>query len=382
VSERKELRKMKRTVIVLLVLCVPLYVTLLAACDGKSGGGTRILFVDDDNGLNNLGDGVGDNPDVDHVYTGDLDALGKKYAFFRVTGPGADGPDLDTLNQYKVVIWATGENYSGSSAEPDTLTLQDQTNLAAFLESGGRLLLSSQDILYDLMDGDEVGDVISAFANSYLGVLDAVDGGAVLTTTYGVAGDPVSDGYALTGNNANSDEFVDGFDTSSILGSETGIFQYDSVNATALTLIAEASSGFASTVFNGRYGVDELTDDTLSFNNQSFWTQTDGDASVIAIWYEPLGINHFAVLNLTGEPYFYNEIEGVTLTDYTDALNETHALPAHANTLFVDPDGEVTAVRVEQDPWKVLFLAFAYEGLGPENDRRAFLEAAIDWLRE
>lgn len=376
---------MKRTVMFFLVIFASLGVFLSAGCGGGGSSRANILFVDDDNGMNNRGIPIAMEvfscPDVDQVYTGDLGALGKKYKVHRVMG-SSDGPDLDTLQKYEVVIWSTGESYNGDSAAPITLTLADQANLAAYLQSGGKLFLSSQDVIYDLMDGDESGTVTSAFINSYLGVLDAIDAGADVPTTYGVSGDPISDGMVLIGSAAANTEYINGFSSSSLLGSETGIFQYDSLNATALTLVADMSSGFASTVFNGQYSVDELTDETLSFDGRSFWAYTDGAVSVVEFWYEPLGINHFAALDLTGEPYFYNEFDGIFYDAYQDSLNASNPFPANADTLLVDINGKAVATRVEQDPWKVIFLAFPYEGLGPDSDRRDFLKAALDWLGE
>ncbi len=89
--------------------------------------------------------------------------------------PGEQGAvPLSEMKKYQLLIWATGECYSG------TVSAQDQSNLAQYLEGGGYLLVSGQDIGY------EIGS--SAFYQNYLKskfVGDSsgnprVDGGGVL----------------------------------------------------------------------------------------------------------------------------------------------------------------------------------------------------------
>ena len=89
--------------------------------------------------------------------------------------PAEQGPvPLAEMKKYQLLIWATGECYSG------TISAQDQGNLAQYLEGGGYLLATGQDIGY------EIGS--SAFYQNYLKskfVGDSsgnprVDGGGVL----------------------------------------------------------------------------------------------------------------------------------------------------------------------------------------------------------
>ena len=169
---------MKKLILCLSALLVLPILVMGFACGGGGGGGSdaaAVLFVDDDNGFNNRAD-IGGSPDVDHVYIADLDALGIEYDLSRVMGEMSDGPDLSTLQKHEVVIWATGESGNGISATPATLTLTDQANIAAYLEGGGTLFLSGQEVLFDISNGSTgSSDVLSAFANTYLGVLDADD---------------------------------------------------------------------------------------------------------------------------------------------------------------------------------------------------------------
>ncbi|MEW6421975.1 MAG: peptidase S8, partial [Deinococcota bacterium] len=55
---------------------------------------------------------------------------------------------LDQLQRANIVIWATGEQYQ------NTITPQDQTTLRQYLVGGGRLLVTGQDVGYDIGDSD------------------------------------------------------------------------------------------------------------------------------------------------------------------------------------------------------------------------------------
>jgi subtilisin family serine protease len=78
-------------------------------------------------------------------YEGALNALGKSYDYWNICLYGA--PTAADLNQYDIVIWFTGNDYQ------NTLTYTDRSNLADYLDNGGRLLISGQDIDYDIGGG-------------------------------------------------------------------------------------------------------------------------------------------------------------------------------------------------------------------------------------
>ena len=61
-----------------------------------------------------------------------------------VSSQGA--PPLSELKKYDIVLWLTGEQYQ------NTLTDQDQQNLQNYLSGGGRLIVSGQDVGYDIGD--------------------------------------------------------------------------------------------------------------------------------------------------------------------------------------------------------------------------------------
>jgi PKD repeat protein len=131
-----------------------------------------ILLVDDDN----------NNPDVLPYFSAALDNLGYNYNVFDVGGGGANGPDLAGLQGYSMVLWFSGDKY-GSSAGPNGT---DEAALAAYLDGGGKLFLSSQDYLYDFG--------LTTFGEDYLGVSTYTNDTGNAVYKYGVAGDPIGDG--------------------------------------------------------------------------------------------------------------------------------------------------------------------------------------------
>lgn len=124
------------------------------------------------------------------------DDNGTFYSAFYGSALGAGGYNYDDystildgsitaseLNHYDNVIWACGNEQSG------TLTASDRGALQAFLDGGGRLLLVGQGI-------DEDADVRnSSFYSDYLHT--ASGGAAGSTQLTGVAGDPISEGANL-----------------------------------------------------------------------------------------------------------------------------------------------------------------------------------------
>ncbi|MBU2650943.1 MAG: T9SS type A sorting domain-containing protein [Bacteroidetes bacterium] len=88
---------------------------------------------------------TGDFTDCWPYYEAALDANGYSYTYFEVVDGANDGPDLATMQMYDIIIWFTGEVWSGS----ETMTDNDEANLASYLDGGGKLFFSGQDYLYD-----------------------------------------------------------------------------------------------------------------------------------------------------------------------------------------------------------------------------------------
>lgn len=89
------------------------------------------------------------------------------------------GPLLQTMQSHPVVLWFTAYDWY------KTLTPQDEERLGAFLDGGGRLLLSSQDYLYTSGFTD--------FAREYLGIAGYTES-LTATQVTGAAGNPIGAG--------------------------------------------------------------------------------------------------------------------------------------------------------------------------------------------
>ena len=101
-----------------------------------------ILVVDDDAGKS-----------YETFYTGALAALGQEYGTLDAASAQMDDT---TLLPYQTVIWFTGDDYS------NTLSSDDQTRLEAYVANGGKLILSGQDIGYQLKSSPFYANVLKA----------------------------------------------------------------------------------------------------------------------------------------------------------------------------------------------------------------------------
>ena len=131
-----------------------------------------ILLVDDDN----------DHPDMTAYYVDALNILGYAYDVFDVGGGVGNGPTLAEMENYAIVIWFSGDKVGGGAGPNPT----DEANLAAYLDGGGNLFLSSQDYLHDFG--------WTSFGAAYLGIGGYGDDGADQRVMIGQSGDPIGSG--------------------------------------------------------------------------------------------------------------------------------------------------------------------------------------------
>ena len=182
-----------------------------------------VLLVDDDNNA----------PDNAPYFTAALDNLGYGYNIFE-TG-GGDGPGLDDLLGYKMVIWFSGDAFGGA-AGPNAA---DEGNLATYLDGGGKLFLDSQDYLYDMG--------LTLFGQNYLGVASYTNDSGDATSIIGLAGDPIGDGlgpFSLT--------YPSGFsDYGDIVNPATGASTAFKANNNTNKLDVDKDGGDWQTVFFG-----------------------------------------------------------------------------------------------------------------------------------
>lgn len=110
----------------------------------------QILLVDDDRWY-----------DAEDAYKTQLDQMGLGYDVWETgwrSGQQMGSPPTALLNAYDFVIWFTGYDWFAP------VTPVERASLAAFLEQGGRLFLSSQDFMYYHRQ--------TPLARDYLGVVD------------------------------------------------------------------------------------------------------------------------------------------------------------------------------------------------------------------
>ena len=179
-----------------------------------------LLFVDDDEG-----------DSLEGYFTQALDANGYAYDIWDSAGLGSS-PAVAEMSSYSAVIWNTGYDYSSATAG---LTDVEQGEIAAYLEGGGNIFLSGQDILYN--------GVSDEFNSKYLHVANYWNDEGVYRVR-GVVGDPLSAGMnlPLTLPSSYPDNFADTLQPdSSAVGifraSETdfgGIFPYAALRYSAV----------------------------------------------------------------------------------------------------------------------------------------------------
>ena len=136
-------------------------------------GPPQIVVIDDDEAV---------HLEYEKYFTNILDSLRTPHTIW-----GKDSlfsPPSDTLDEYPIVLWFTGDNRS------EVLSVDDVNNLRAFLDDGGRLLMTGQGIAQDLSD-----DADSTFLIDYLHV--RFTPGIPQLLAFGVTDDPISSGHVL-----------------------------------------------------------------------------------------------------------------------------------------------------------------------------------------
>jgi len=135
-----------------------------------------ILFVDDDQGAN-----------LESSFKTALAANSLAFNDWNVFA-GSRLPTANNLAPYQLVIWNTGADFEAPEAG---LSTDEQTAIAAYLDAGGRIFISGQDILYNGVSAD--------FLQNYLRIAsyidDSIDGAHTET---GVPGSQITDGLTLS----------------------------------------------------------------------------------------------------------------------------------------------------------------------------------------
>jgi hypothetical protein len=153
--------------------------------------GVPILCVDDDEG-----------EAYEAYYHAALDATGYLYGTWDLMANGK--ADAALLNHFPIVIWNAGDILP-------SLDANDRDALGAYLDDGGKLFISGQDIGFDLYDpsGPGYGPGTQTWYSTYFGATYVRDDTNLLSIV-GVGGDPIGDGLAFDifgGTGANNQSF-------------------------------------------------------------------------------------------------------------------------------------------------------------------------------
>jgi hypothetical protein len=129
---------------------------------------------------------------------------------------------LSEMQKADIVIWATGEQYQ------NTITASDQNTLRQYLAAGGRLLVTGQDIGYDIGESDFYRSVLKTR-------LVADSSGTPKFVTRGPFGNTA---YTLNASGSAGNQFYP--DVIADLGGSTTVASWGSANANAGTITAQS----------------------------------------------------------------------------------------------------------------------------------------------
>ncbi|RLF60949.1 MAG: hypothetical protein DRN37_01815 [Thermoplasmata archaeon] len=174
-----------------------------------------VLLVDDDDG-----------DSYESYFENALMAAGYIYEYWNRDSQGC--PDASYMAAHMAVVWFTGDDYTS------TLVTEDINALSTYLDNGGKLFITGQDIGYDIRT--------DPFYANYLHAIYNVDDTNIFQLN-GISGDPIGDGLTIeisSGDGANNQNYPDGI---SPTGGSTAVFQY------------QGSSHYGAVKYEGVYKV-------------------------------------------------------------------------------------------------------------------------------
>jgi len=250
-----------------------------------------VLLVDDDDG-----------DSYESWYQNALLAAHFMYDVWDRSSQGSPTPS--EMDDYDNVIWFTGDDYW------ETLSSQDQNNLANYLDSGGRLFISGQDVGYDIGS--------STFYSNYLHANYQTDSAG--EEVEGVAGDEIGDGLSFNingGDGASNQNWPDGIQpispaTSCMIYSDSPSYKSAIKVDTGTYKVVYLGFGFE--------GIDNMDDRTTVMSRSLIWLGgiEDNEPPITNHEYSgTIGENGWYTSCVTIELMAYDDISGVETTYYS-----------------------------------------------------------------
>ncbi len=211
--------------------------------------GRDILLVDDDQGADSLGTNYED------YYIRALDSLRLVYDIW----DKSTSPDISGLSDYDAVVWFTGNH------RDFVFSHADEESLEAYLDGGGRLFMTSQDVVEALSASSDPEDTL--FLKNYLHV--GYDGNNTKHLVAGYPGDEVGDSLFIypegapgANNQTSKDNLVPDSEADTVLVYSNNFF----VHTDAVAGTKFQNDYFRVVIFG--FGFEAIRNDILVFQGQ------------------------------------------------------------------------------------------------------------------
>jgi hypothetical protein len=223
--------------------------------------GVDVLVVDDDG-----------SEDYEKYYQAALDSAGLTHG---TLNHGTTIVDTSELLPFSAVVWFTGE------ATP-VLTERDRQIISAYLESGGRLFISGQDVAYALCDsasGESDSASVVWFERTFLALYEENDSG--ILSLDGIEGYPISDGLTINisggdgADNQTSPDVIMLFGGIEWIPLPEPVFFYAGGWSCGASVLDEFNVGYKVVYFAfGFEAIDNGADRALVMNRVMDWLMT------------------------------------------------------------------------------------------------------------
>ncbi len=263
----------------------------------------------------------GQDEEVYYYYTVPLDALGRTWEVWNAARSGV--PDAEILSHYPLVLWYTG------TAQQNVFPPEASAALTQFLDGGGRLILSGQNIAREMHERSD------PFLDNYLGVAFVEDNAGDFSVQ-GIEGDPISAGmnFIILGSGGAANQTSQ--DVVAAAGEGAAMLVYDASQPDRLAGVHCDAHG--AVVFLS-FGFEAINDSAAGFNSRTDFL------SAILNWLELYGIESPGGQNLPARFFmsqnFPNPFNPGTRFSFTLPS------PARTNLEIFDVGGRTVATLVK-----------------------------------